>query len=133
MGEAWPAVAAYFTVDAGTFSSCVSKGAAVARLSIDTNEAPGEEHLVTFHATSFPGAPPLPFDETIQLVSPAIITIQNLAEGAGERIEPRSHFFLHYLLASDYPSAPQAPLAIFGDPCLQTHTTDAGCSDSNYP
>lgn len=132
-GEQWPAVAAYFTVDAGTFTSCVSGGAAVARLSIDTNEAPGEEHLVTLHAKSFPGAPPLAFDDTIQLLSPATITVQNLAEGEGERIAPRSHFFLHYLLAANYPSAPQGPLAIAGDPCLLSDTTDAGCSDSNYP
>ncbi len=129
--ESWPAVAAYFTVDAGTFSSCVMTGAAVVKLVVDTDE---DDDVVTLNATPFPGAPPLPFETVpIQLVSPATITIQNMANAQGELDEPRSHFFLHYLLAERYPAAPQAPLTISGTQCLDDETVSAGCSDSNYP
>lgn len=132
IGEQWPAVAAYFTVEAGTFSGCVSAGAAEVILTLETDVP----EVVTLNATPFPGAPPLPFASVpIQLVSPATITISNLAANPmDELLNPRSHFFLHYLLAETYPSVPQAPFVILGEPCGENlPTIDAGCSDSNYP
>jgi hypothetical protein len=128
-GESWPAIAAYFTMEAGTFSACVTSGAADAKLVLETDEI----DVVTLVATRFPDAPPAPFD-SVQLLSPAVIEITNLVENpADELIAPRSHFFLHYLLADRYPSSPQAPLSVDGDPCDLALTVDAGCSDSNYP
>ena len=129
VGETWPAVAAHFTVMSGTFSGCKKLGAAEARLVIEF-----DEDVVTLNASAFPGAPPLPFDTVQQFKLPSTIRIHNLAEGMQQMEDPRSHFFLHYLLAQNFPGAPQAPLTIGGPDCDPfVETVDAGCSDSNYP
>lgn len=129
----WPAVAAYVNVTSGTFSACNHQGAAVARLTIEI----GDEDVVGLAVSAFPNAPDLPANLVgpFQLTSGATISITNLAPMLSEReTNPRSHFFLHYLLAQNYPAAPQAPIAIGTQAvCGLDATVDAGCSDSNYP
>jgi hypothetical protein len=121
----WPAVAAYFDIPAGTFSGQNVTGAAQVTATIPTPEG---SDVVEMTITPFPGSDATP--QTVKLVSGTSITVSNVGTPETEEgPDTGRHFLLHYLLAENFPPAPQVPPSIPGIAA----TVGAGCSDSNYP
>src|ERR1051325_2120593 len=133
----WPAIAANFDTNQGTFTPTLADDGAVgAKLEMDATEviSPIEPTHILLNVSPFPGAgdplsPAVP--SPLRLRVPATISITNLdpMEEVGPVEHPASHFLLHYILAQTYPSAPQVPQV----PPSPRQTFSSGCSDSNYP
>jgi len=124
----WPVVASVFTTASGTFSACLRDGkAAEVTLVIETTDP-----TVKVTLSPLPGNPPGALTGDFELVSPASVTIRNSAH-MEDMATARAHFLLHYLLAAQFPNAPQIPLSLAGFTCPQYGTDSVGCSDANYP
>jgi len=126
--QGWPAVASVFTTLSGTFSACLLGGkAAQATLVIETSDP-----NVKLNLSPLPGNPPGAVTGVYELVSPATVVISNSAP-MEDPATARAHFLLHYLLAAQFPNAPQIPLTLEGVTCQSPGTDSVGCSDATYP
>jgi len=129
--------AAYFDIVTGTFTTIPGPGGAVGvAVSMNTvpttTQPPDDDPVLLF--TPFPNAAPLAsgLSSSMPVASGSTITFANEAASADENSPgsfPTSHFFLHYLTASQMPSAPQVP------PMSATvsGSVGGGCSNSQYP
>ena len=120
--------ACYFDVNSGNFTAAKdSDGALTAQLTVETTGAP-ELVLTPFSGATLPQGLTSPMTLGTDPNATVGITISNLAPPRHEN-QSGAHFLLHYLTASQIPTAPQVPQ-------MTTSLNDSvggDCSNSTYP